>query len=161
MTDLGTTLKTAGAVAALKNEESTCPDLDFQTRLIGFIVQGVISLIMVVSNLFTLDVNSYLLTIGIIILFTSTLWLMNYKTLLKKMLEPIRFVNAMILFGCMVACIVLHIFNINKSIILIVGIVEACAAFWYLISFIPFAQTLLKNCSKSCFNACFKGNEEA
>ena len=85
-TDLGTSLKAAGAMATLKNEEPTCPGIDFTYRLIAFLVQGVLGLLVVISKVTDLK-NTIVLTAGIIILFTSALWIINYKNLFKKMLN--------------------------------------------------------------------------
>ena len=161
-TDLGTSLKAAGAMATLKNEEPTCPGIDFTYRLIAFLGQGILGILLVIAKIkFSPTINdSIALTIGIIILFTSVLWIMNYKNLFKKMLEPVRMVNAFILFGCMAASIVIPLFfpSIN-SICFIVGVVECCACVWYLLSFIPFAQNLCTTIGKSCCNSCFKGED--
>jgi hypothetical protein len=72
------------------------------------------------------------------------------------MLEPIRFLNAMILFGCMIGSIVLYFLNFPKYIITIIAIVESVAGVWYMLSFIPFAQNLTTQCCKGCCNACQK-----
>ena len=154
-TDLKTSLQAAGALASLKKEEPTCPQIDFQKRLIFFVVQAIIGLLLVINNIFHTD-SVYYLTAGIIILFTSTLWLINYKKLFSKMLEPIRFLNAMILFGCMIGSIVLSILHVHESIIFIIAIVESVAGVWYMLSFIPFAQNLTTQCCKGCCNACQK-----
>ena len=159
-TDLGTSLKAAGAMATLKNEEPTCPGIDFTYRLIAFLGQGILGILLVIAKIkFSPTINdSIALTIGIIILFTSVLWIMNYKNLFKKMLEPVRMVNAFILFGCMAASIIIPLVFPNINYIpFIVGIVECCACVWYLLSFIPFAQNLCTTISKSCCNACLKG----
>lgn len=164
--DLKTTLQTAGAIASLKKEEPTCPGIEFNQRLIFFVVQGVIGLLLVISNILPFGNGNkvYTLSAGIVILVTSTLWLINYKTLFSKMLEPVRFVNAIILFGCMIACIVLNIIKKDKdtlisTLIFAISIVESCAAVWYMLSFIPFAQNLAAGCCKGCCNACQKGME--
>ena len=160
-TDLGTSLKAAGAVASLKKEEPTCPDVDFKYRLIGFLVQGVIGLLLVIYNVTTTD-KTIELTFGIIILFTSALWIINYKNLFKKMLDPVRMINAFILFGCMAATLVLYFMKLNdklQPIPFIIGIVECVACVWYLLSFIPFAQKLCTALGKSCCNACLKGED--
>ena len=158
-TDLGTSLKAAGAMATLKNEEPTCPGIDFTYRLIAFLVQGVLGLLVVISKVTDLK-NTIVLTAGIIILFTSTLWIINYKNLFKKMLDPVRMINAFILFGCMAASLVLYFLELDLGIIsYIINIVECCACVWYLLSFIPFAQNLCTTIGKSCCNSCFKGED--
>ena len=157
--DLGTSLKAAGAMATLKNEEPTCPGIDFTYRLIAFLVQGVLGLLVVISKVTDLK-NTIVLTAGIIILFTSTLWIINYKNLFKKMLDPVRMINAFILFGCMAASLVLYFLELDLGIIsYIINIVECCACVWYLLSFIPFAQNLCTTIGKSCCNSCFKGED--
>ena len=83
--------------------------IEFTYRLIAFLGQGQLGLLSVISKIkFWTTINdSIALTIGTIILFTSVLWIMNYKNLFKKMLEPVRIVNAFILFGCMDASIII------------------------------------------------------
>ena len=96
-------------MSSLKNEEPPCPWIDFTYRLIEFLEQGQLGLLSVISKIkFWTTINdSISLIIGTIILFTSVLWIMNYKNLFKKMLEPVRIVNAFILFGCMDASIII------------------------------------------------------
>ena len=95
-------------MSSLKNEEPPCPGIDFTYRLIEFLEQGQLGLLSVISKIkFWTTINdSIVLTIGTIILFTSVLWIMNYKNLFTKILEPVRMVNAFILFGCMDASII-------------------------------------------------------
>ena len=62
----------------------------------------------------------------------------------------------------MIACIVLNYFGDNNfisTLIFIISIVESCAAVWYMLSFIPFAQNLASGCCKGCCSACQKGME--
>ena len=96
-------------MSSLKNEEPPCPWIDFTYRLIEFLGQGQLGLLSVISKIkFSTTINdSIALIIGTIILFTSVLWIMNYKNLFKKMWEPVRMVNAFILFGCMDASIII------------------------------------------------------
>ena len=158
-TDLGTSLKAAGAMATLKNEEPTCPGIDFTYRLIAFLVQGVLGLLVVIAKV-TEPKDTIVLTAGIIILFTSALWIINYKNLFKKMLDPVRMINAFILFGCMAASLVFYFLKLNLGIIsLVINIVECVACVWYLLSFIPFAQNLCTTIGKSCCNSCLKGED--
>ncbi len=69
--------------------------IDFTYRLIEFLGQGILGLLSVISKIkFWTTINdSISLIIGTIILFTSVLWIMNYKNLFKKMLEPVRMVE--------------------------------------------------------------------
>ena len=95
-------------MTSLKIEELPCPGIDFTYRLIEFLGQSILGLLSVISKIkFWSTINdSIVLTIGTIILFTSVLWIMNYKNLFTKILEPVRMVNAFILFGCMDASII-------------------------------------------------------
>ena len=96
-------------MALLKNEEPPCPRIYFTYRLIEFLGKSILGLLSVISKIkFWSTINdSIVLTIGTIILFTSVLWIMNYKNLFTKILEPVRMVNAFILFGCMDASIII------------------------------------------------------
>ena len=96
-------------MASLKNEEPPCPGIDFTYRLIEFLGQSILGLLSVISKIkFWSTINdSIVLTIGTIILFTSVLWIMNYKHLFKKMIELVRMVNAFILFDWINASIII------------------------------------------------------
>ena len=96
-------------MSSLKNEEPPRPWIDFTYRLIEFLGQGQLGLLSVISKIkFWTTINdSIALTIGTIILFTSLLRTMNYKNLFEEMLEPVRMVNAFILFSCMDASIII------------------------------------------------------
>ena len=73
-------------MSSLKNEEPPRPWIDFTYRLIEFLVQGILGLLLVISKIkFSTKINdSIALTIGTIILFISVLWMMNCKIYLKK-----------------------------------------------------------------------------
>ncbi len=60
--------------------------IDFTYRLIAFLGQDILGLLLVISKIkFWTKINdSIILTIWIIILFTSILWIMNYKNLFKE-----------------------------------------------------------------------------
>ena len=59
------------------NEETTCPNIEKPTRTLAYYIQGGIGIILLISNIFTLFEAGSSLIIGIILILTSSLWIMT------------------------------------------------------------------------------------
>lgn len=134
-------------VASSESDESTCPTLPKSTRLLAYYVQSIVGIVLVILNLFG---NKYLVY-GIVLLLTSSLWVMKPMTLFKQLINPVRFVSFIILVGAIVLCIIIGTpFNY----------VLCGVSFWYFLSFIPGGQEWCKNCLSGCCNNCNKSDSK-
>ncbi len=135
-------------VSSSESDESTCPALPKSTRLLAYYVQSIVGVIIVILNMF----GSKLLVLGIVLLLTSSLWVMKPMALFKQLINPIRFISFIIFVG---AIILYFVFSENK----IFGFILSGASFWYFLSFIPGGQEWCKNCLSGCCNKSDSKNE--
>ena len=135
-------------VSSSESDESTCPALPKSTRLLAYYVQSIVGIILVILNL----LGSQLLILGIVLLLTSSLWVMKPMALFKQLINPIRFISFIIFVGA----IILYFLN-PKNIVF--GIILSGASFWYFLSFIPGGQEWCKNCLSGCCNKSDSKNE--
>lgn len=134
-------------VASSESDESTCPTLPKSTRLLAYYVQSIVGIILMPFSLG----RKYLLISGILLLLTSSLWVMKPMTLFKQLINPVRFVSFIILVGAIVLCIIIGTpFNY----------VLCGVSFWYFLSFIPGGQEWCKNCLSGCCNNCNKSDSK-
>ena len=134
-------------VSSSESDDSTCPALPKSTRLLAYYVQSIVGIVLVILNLFG---NKYLVY-GIVLLLTSSLWVMKPMTLFKQLINPVRFVSFIILVGAIVLCIIIGTpFNY----------VLCGVSFWYFLSFIPGGQEWCKNCLSGCCNNCNKSDSK-
>ena len=134
-------------VSSSESDDSTCPALPKSTRLLAYYVQSIVGIILVILNL----LGSQLLILGIVLLLTSSLWVMKPMTLFKQLINPVRFVSFIILVGAIVLCIIIGTpFNY----------VLCGVSFWYFLSFIPGGQEWCKNCLSGCCNNCNKSDSK-
>ena len=106
-------------VSSSESDESTCPALPKSTRLLAYYVQSIVGIILVILNLF----GSQLLILGIVLLLTSSLWVMKPMALFKQLINPIRFISFIILVGAIILC---FIFQDN----IVFGSILSGACFW-------------------------------
>ena len=91
------------------NEETTCPNIAKPTRILAYYIQGGLGIILLLSNIFSLFGAGSSLIIGIILILTSSLWIMTPRNLLKKLTEPIR------LYSFIALMVLLFLFYITGS----------------------------------------------
>ena len=143
-----------------KNGESCCPNLTFKQRLCGFLVTALIGFCIMIFN-FSLSLNRHniiLLTIGTCFSIASTFFLNGYKEQMKNMCDPVRATTSIVLVSSIVATLLIAIcIPEYKTLYSICYIVQMCASFWYILSYIPQAQ----NCFKKCMSCCYKNSRDA
>ena len=135
-------------MATSDEDDTTCPNLPKSTRTICYFIQAIVGVILIVPSI----IPGYGLIIGIILLLTSSLWVMKPSKLWKKLIEPVRFISFILLIGVIV------LFFVTES--KVVGYVCTGVAFWYFLSFIPGAQEFVKNCVCNCYKSCSKNKSE-
>ena len=145
------------AITGTANNTSMCPDLDFKTRVIGFVISfvaGIFMMISSISQLFTLALGgqrwfAIWYTCGNCVCLSSTFFLMGPKRQWQNMMKPERKMTSLVLIMSMFLSLVLAFTGISKMIIMIVIIVQFLALLWYVLSYIPGAQRLCSACIKS------------
>lgn len=139
-------------MATQEEDETTCPSVPKSTRIIAYIIQGIIGIFLTIPSVFDSSKSNYGLIIGIILVLSASLWVMKPLALWKKLIDPVRLISFIVL----IAAIVLHfLLNIQW----LTGWICSGAAFWYFLSFIPGAQEWVKNCLSGCFSTCLKGKD--
>ena len=120
------------------NEETTCPNIEKPTRTLAYYIQGGLGIILLLSNIFSLFGAGSSLIIGIILILTSSLWIMTPRNLLKKLTEPIR------LYSFIALMVLLFLFYITSQNYFIGCFTIACSI-WYFLSFFNKGQDICKN----------------
>ena len=153
-----------------------CPSLSYTQRMYGFagcfVAGWMVSFLSTISlwqgNFKTFGI---FYTFGNIIALCSTAFLIGPKRQCKNMWKPIRRVATAIFLGSLLAVIITaaswpeytaaaqaanakHKKGHEKPgggiMILLLIIIQFCAAVWYTASYIPFGRKMLKNCCATC-----------
>ena len=144
-------------ITGVSSNNSLCPDLDFKTRIIGFIISFIIGIFMMISSvsqLLTLALGgqrwfAVWYTLGNCVCLSSTFFLMGPKKQCENMMKPERKLTSMILFISMALCLILAFTGVSKLIIMLFIIIQFISLLWYVLSYIPGAQKLCSSCVKS------------
>ena len=152
--------------------DSCCPNMSKTYRIAGFLICAVVGLFFGLFSFSSLlpggkdktVSNAIWLTGGNLLCICSTLFLTSFTNQVKKMLEPARALNTIILLASMAATIVFAILATGIFLVLIwvaIG-VQYAAMVWYILSYIPHGQEFCAGCMKSCCagckDACCKGS---
>ena len=154
------------------DNDSCCPNMSKPYRIAGFLICAVLGLFF---GLFSFSYllpgtssaktgsNGIWLTAGNLLCICSTLFLTSFTNQVKKMLEPARALNTIILLGSMAATIVFAIIGVWSGFVYISIGVQYVAMVWYILSYIPHGQEFCAGCMKSCCagckEACCKGSQ--
>ena len=144
-------------ITGVSSNSSMCPDLDFKTRIIGFVISFVLGIFMMISSisqLFTLALGgqrwfAIWYTCGNCVCLSSTFFLMGPKKQCDNMMKPERKLTSMVLFISMALCLFMAFTGTSKLLIMLIIIVQFLALVWYALSYIPGAQRLCSSCIKS------------
>ena len=144
-----------GMLGNVQENESACPSLSFQQRIMGFIgclVLGVLCGALSWIAFF----NGNLLQFGVFITLSNistvsgSLFLMGPKKQLKKMFEKTRIIATCVYLGAMLGTLVAAFAIKIAAIVIVFCCIQYLAMIWYGLSYIPFARAAVKNCFKSC-----------
>ena len=155
------------------DNDSCCPNMSKPYRIVGFLICAVLGLffgLFSFSNLLPgpsekTGSNGIWLTAGNLLCICSTLFLTSFTNQVKKMLEPARALNTIILLASMAATIVFALITTGfLSVLVYISIgVQYAAMVWYILSYIPHGQEFCAGCMKSCCagckEACCKGSQ--
>lgn len=134
-------------------KDSCCPELDYKTRILGFIITagiGVGGLFVSFMLAFSPTLMGLVFTCSSIGILLSTFFMVGPKKQWENMMKPQRMV-ASIIYLCSIVLLLLGVFGIGGKLLMYVFIViHLCALVWYVLSYIPFAQKCCETCMKSC-----------
>ena len=143
--------------SSMTTNSSMCPDLDFKTRILGFLLTFIIGVIMMIGSikqLFTLAFTGQRFfaiwySIGNIVCLASTFFLMGPKKQCEKVLDPTRFKVSIVLFGSIICSLLFGLLGFSKIIILLFVGIQFCALVWYVLSYVPMGRTYCGRCLKN------------
>ena len=90
-------------------------------------------------------------TLGNILALFSSCFMWGPMAQLRDMFKPIRAWATALYLLCIVGTILLCIYYAKAPLILLLILLQCVAGFWYTISYIPYARTLVKKCASTCY----------
>ena len=144
---------------------SCCPDLSWQQRLYGCFFCFLIGFCLEVGSFFRFmqliggnpQPSAYMYTIGNLVAISGTCFLSGPKSQMRKMCHNVRRVSTILFFLSMILTLVVAIGGqsllamgqgLQTTVLIILIVVQFLCLVWYTLSYIPFAQDLVKNCCK-------------
>ncbi|RHZ68366.1 hypothetical protein Glove_295g39 [Diversispora epigaea] len=85
-----------------------------------------------------------LYTVGNILSFVSTGFIVGFKKQLKSMFAPVRWVASLIVIGAMIATLVVAFVLKSGILSLIMCLIQFAAFLWYCASYIPYGRTIIR-----------------
>eukprot|EP00808_Paulinella_micropora_P014412 g23430.t1 len=79
----------------------------------------------------------------------STMFLMGPKTQCKRMFHKERRIATTVFLISILATLIVAFAVKNPGLVLVCVIIQACALFWYALSYIPYGRTAFTSCCKS------------
>jgi len=137
------------------NEFNEATTLSYKNRFYGFGICLGVSLIFFFFSILSVYLLQFiafgaLYTIGNVCLLGSSLFLIGPMRQLKMMFNPVRLIATLIYLGALAFTLFVAITTKSALLVLICVIIQVCAIVWYVASYLPFAQTLLKKCCSAC-----------
>ena len=147
---------------------SICPELDYKTRIIGFILSFFIGIFMILSSLPQIlfvpfgGQSSFALyyTVGNLVCLSSSFFFIGPKKQWENMMKPERKLISILLLFSMLTCILLAVTGVSKLLIIIAIVVQFICLVWYVLSYIPGAQKLCSQCIKNNIESSQKEEKE-
>ena len=144
-------------ISSMTTNSSMCPDLDFKTRILGFLLTFIIGVIMMIGSikqLFTIAFSGQRFfavwySLGNIVCIASTFFLTGPKKQCEKIIEPTRFKTSIVLFGSIICSLIFGIFGFSKILVLLTVAIQFCALIWYVLSYVPMGRTYCGKCLKN------------
>ncbi|CAM9868208.1 unnamed protein product [Ectocarpus sp. 4 AP-2014] len=132
-----------------------CPSLTFQQRVGGFVVclaLGYLLSFLSTVMLWSGDLSSFALIycLGSLIAIGATSFLIGPRRQCGKMFHKKRRIACVIYLVLLFAVIILAFLGTPAGIILLILIVQMCAAVWYTASYIPYGRAMIKGTLCPC-----------
>lgn len=142
----------------LQDFNNSC-SMTYRQRLIAFLVCYCIGIVLMLCSLFAVGQIlihpakfAVLYTLGNILALFSSCFMWGPVAQMRDMFKPIRAWATCLYLGCIVGTVFLCIYYAKAPLILLMIIIQCIAGFWYTISYIPYARTLVKKCMSSCYD---------
>uniref|UniRef100_A0A7S2XXF0 Vesicle transport protein n=1 Tax=Fibrocapsa japonica TaxID=94617 RepID=A0A7S2XXF0_9STRA len=143
-----------------EQEESMCPKLTMQQRVIGFcICFGLGYLISFLAVMSLIKANeegirqfAILYIIGNIIALCGTAFLVGPKSHCKKMFHKSRRGAAAFYLLMLLVVLVAAVAGAHIILVLFLLLIQVCAAMWYMASYIPYGRRMIVSCLKAPFS---------
>ena len=143
-------------------EDTACPSLPVKDRIMGFAICYILGFIISILSTFLLLFGAIkkpykfaiIYTLGNVLSLSSSFFLNGPQKQLKKMFDKTRLVASIVCLFCIVFTFFYAIVIYkdgsggHKLIMWILVIAQYISMFWYVLSYIPFARTLVKKCCK-------------
>eukprot|EP00697_Spironema_sp_BW2_P008164 gnl/Spiro4/22675_TR11188_c0_g1_i1.p1 gnl/Spiro4/22675_TR11188_c0_g1~~gnl/Spiro4/22675_TR11188_c0_g1_i1.p1 ORF type:complete len:211 (+),score=73.52 gnl/Spiro4/22675_TR11188_c0_g1_i1:66-635(+) len=137
--------------------EDYCPSLTWTQRIWGFIIAFCAGWVLsVVSCFFLLIPRTFaiLYTFGNVCSLLSTGFIFGFCNQLKSMCAPVRIVATFVYLAAMALTLYAGLALQNTLLTIVMVVVQACALFWWTLSYIPFGRSLFQTCLLGCCNFC-------
>ena len=136
-------------------KDSCCPELEWRTRIIGFLITALLGIVGFVTLLmpFFLFMPAMFVVIfscSSVCCVLSTFFLMGPKKQWASMMKPQRMITSIIYIISFVLTIVTSILFPNSFLKYIFMGIQFVSFIWYVLSYIPFAQKFCSSCMKNC-----------
>lgn len=123
--------------------------LSWKNRLIGFgccFAFGLLLTFISIPMLWTMQVTKFavLYSVGSVVSILSTLFLMGPVKQFQRMLEEKRILATIVYIGAIGATLAVAFTTHNAGACLILLVVQICAMVWYVLTWIPGGQAMLK-----------------
>lgn len=139
----------------LMDEFNEATTLSYKNRLYGFGICLAVSILFFFLSVLFIYILLFaafgvFYTIGNLCLLGSSFFLIGPTRQLKMMFKPIRLIATIIYLGALGMTLFVAIYTKSALLVLICVIIQICAIVWYVASYLPFAQTMLKKCCGAC-----------
>lgn len=140
------------------SQDSLCPKLTLQQRVIGFLACSIVGFAMswIITFVFVFsgfDVKTFAIVFSMcqMLNIASSCFLSTPKGHLKAMKKKHRIVPSALYILMIILTLVLALATQVKGLVLLCVILTTVCYYWYTISFIPFGTKILKKICGTCF----------
>lgn len=137
--------------------EQCWPKLSYRKRITGWIVCSVIGWVLSLMGTITLALSdsivafAVLYSIGQIINIVGSCFLSTPKGQWKAMKKKERRIASIIYISSIIATLVVAFATKIKGLVFLFLVIQMAAYYWYMITFIPWGQKIVKKLCCSCF----------
>ncbi|CCW61317.1 unnamed protein product [Phytomonas sp. EM1] len=135
--------------AATENH-SVCPSLSFKTRIIGFIICLLTSIVLSIFGVVAIFVGDFVLfgifyTLSNVCSIGGTLFLAGPMYQLKNMFNEYRWIASIVYLLSMLLTLIAALSTKSGFLVLFLCIIQYLAMWWYFLSYIPYARDAVRS----------------
>nr|CCC91760.1 conserved hypothetical protein [Trypanosoma congolense IL3000] len=150
-TKIPTTLSSNNVEDGEGEADIGCPSLTWKQRIIGCcvcIAIGSLLSLLSFTAIMSLDMVTFgvIYSLGNVASISSTLFLAGPKTQMQRMFSEGRWLATTVFVLSMISTILVAVLLGSALLVLLLCVVQFLAMMWYVLSYIPFARTAVKNC---------------